>query len=424
MIRRAVLSSFIGNSIEYYDFFVYGMAAALVFGKVFFPTVSPLAATLASFATFSVGFIARPLGGVFFGHLGDTIGRKRTLIITLVVMGSATTLIGLLPTYDQVGVLAPAMLVVLRFAQGFTVGGEWGGAMLMVVESAPMKHRSLLSAIPNLGGPAGQLGSTAMFAVVGLLSPDQMLSWGWRVPFLVSFVLIVFGLYLRFKLDETPVFKYVQADDKKEPVGVPALEVFRHSWDKLLLIMALICAVFVPFFLTTVFAVSYATNQLGISQQPVLTVIMATSVIAFPAHIFFGWLSDRLGRRPIYMFGALVAAASAFPFFYLLQTGNFWLMALGYIVLINVAHNSMNSVYPALFTELFGAKTRYSGASIGVQLGAVVAGGFTPFIAKALSAMDNNQWTLVAAYTVGACLISAVAAYIVPETSKRVLTDY
>jgi metabolite-proton symporter len=417
------LSSFIGNSIEYYDFFVYGLAAALVFGKVFFPTVSPLAQTLASFATFGVGFIARPLGGVLFGHLGDTIGRKRTLVITLVVMGGATTLIGVLPTYEQVGVLAPALLVLLRFLQGLSVGGEWGGAMLVVVENAPANHRGLLSAIPNTGGPAGQLGGTAMFALLGLLPQDQMLSWGWRIPFLISFILVLFGLYLRFKIDETPVFKQVQVNRDTERPEIPAMEVLRNSWRAVLLIMVMIFAVFVPFFMTTVFAVSYATNQLGVSQQTLLGVILATCVIAFPVHCLFGWMSDKVGRRPIYIFGALFAAAAAFPFFYLLESGNFWLMALGYILLINVAHNSMNSVYPAFFTELFGARTRYSGASIGLQIGAVFAGGFTPFIAKALTAMDANRWTLVAVYVTVVCLASAVAAYIAPETSKRVLTD-
>ncbi|MDR3437804.1 MFS transporter [Telmatospirillum sp.] len=423
MVTRVVLSSFVGNSIEYYDFFVYGLAAALVFGKVFFPTVSPLAATLASFATFGVGFVARPLGGVFFGHLGDTIGRKRTLVITLLVMGTATALIGFLPTYGQVGVLAPVLLVLLRFLQGFAVGGEWGGAMLMVVESAPAKHRGLLSALPNTGGFSGQLGGTAIFALLGFLPQDQMLSWGWRIPFLISFVLVLFGLYLRNKLDETPVFKEIQSHDKGKRVEFPAMEVLRNSWRTLLLITALVFAIFVPFFLTTVFAVSYATTQLGIPQQTLLGVILMTCVLAFPSHCLFGWLSDKVGRRPIYIFGSLLAAISAFPFFYLLESGNFVLMTLGYVLLINVAHNSMNAVEPALFTELFGARTRYSGASMGLQLGAVVAGGFTPFIAKGLTALDGNRWTLVAAYVVVSCLISAVAAYIAPETSKRILTD-
>lgn len=423
-IIRVVASSFIGNTIEFYDFLVYGLAAALVFGKLFFPNSTPLAAVLASFATFGVGFVARPLGGIFFGHLGDTVGRKTTLVITLVGMGTATALIGLLPTYEQVGVLAPVLLVVLRFLQGFAVGGEWGGAMLMVVENAPANRRGFLSSWPQTGGFSGQLLATGAFALVNLLPEHDIITWGWRLPFLASAVLVVFGLYLRAKLDETAVFKDTKAHaTPKEEKRAPFFEVLRHSWGSLILIMLLRFAESVPFFLVTVFAVSYATGQLGVDKQTLLNVIMVTCVIAFPMHGLFGAISDKVGRRPVYIFGAIMAAISAFPFFYLLQTGNFLLITLGYVMLINVAHNSINAVQPAFFTELFGAKVRYSGASIGHQMGAIVAGGATPFVAKALSAADNNGWTLVAAYVVCGALVAAIAAYFGPETSKRVLTD-
>ncbi|MDR3437039.1 MFS transporter [Telmatospirillum sp.] len=422
-MMKVVASSFIGNTIEFYDFLVYGLAAALVFGKLFFPNSTPLAAVLASFATFGVGFIARPLGGIFFGHLGDTVGRKTTLVITLVGMGTATAMIGLLPTYEQVGVLAPIMLVVLRFLQGFAVGGEWGGAMLMVVENAPANRRGFFSSWPQTGGFSGQLLATGAFSLIALLPDDQLISWGWRLPFLASAVLVVFGLYLRSKLDETAVFKEAKAHSKpKEKQRAPFFEVVRHSWRSLVLIMLLRFAESVPFFLVTVFAVSYATGQLGVDKQTLLSVIMLTCVIAFPMHGLFGALSDKIGRRPVYIFGAVMAAVSAFPFFYLLQTGNFWLITLGYVLLINVAHNSINAVQPAFFTELFGANVRYSGASIGHQLGAIVAGGATPFIAKALSAADNNGWTLVASYVVAGAVVAALAAYFGPETSKRDLT--
>ncbi len=420
-ITKIVVSSFIGNTIEYYDFLAYGLAAALVFGRVFFPTMTPLLGLLASFATFGVGFLARPLGGVVFGHLGDTIGRKRTLIITLVGMGAATCLIGVLPTYGQVGVLAPILLVLLRFLQGFAVGGEWGGAMLMVVESAPANRRGFFSAWPQTGGFSAQLLATGAFALVGLLPEDQLMSWGWRLPFLLSGLLVAVGLYMRRQLDETPVFQETQA--RHEQSRSPVTEVIRTSWRNLLLIMVLRFAESVPFFLTTVFAVSYATGQLGVPKQTMLGVIMFCCVLAFPMHGLFGALSDRIGRRPVYIFGALMAAACAFPFFYLLQSGSFFLMVLGYVLLINIAHNSINAVQPAFFTELFGARVRYSGASIGAQLGSIVAGGFTPFIAKGLSAADNNGWTFVAGYVVIAALTSAIAAYIGPETSRRALSD-
>ncbi|HXP98287.1 MAG TPA: MFS transporter, partial [Telmatospirillum sp.] len=274
-------------------------------------------------------------------------------------------------------------------------------------------------------GFSGQLLATGAFSLIAFLPDDQLMSWGWRLPFLASGILVAFGLYLRSKLDETEVFKQtlaeVKTDKKKE--SAPVVQVFRDSWRSIVLIMLLRFAESVPFFLVTVFAVSYATGQLAIPKQTLLSVIMVTCVIAFPMHGFFGWMSDKVGRRPIYIFGALFAAAAAFPFFSLLQSGNMTLIVLGYFLLINVAHNAINAVQPAFFTELFGAKVRYSGASIGHQLGSIVAGGSTPFIAKALSAADNNGWTYVAAYVVIAALVSAAAAYFGPETSKRNLAD-
>jgi MFS family permease len=293
-----------------------------------------------------------------------------------------------------------------------------------VVENAPANRRGFLSAWPQTGGFSGQLLATGAFALVGMLSEEQLISWGWRLPFLASSVLVIFGLYLRSKLDETAIFKERQAHARKqEKAPAPFFEVIRHSWRNLVLIMLLRFAESVPFFLVTVFAVSYATGQLGISRTSLLGVIMLTCVIAFPMHGIFGAISDRIGRRPVYIFGAVMAAVSAFPFFYLLQTGNWMLIALGYILLINIAHNSINAVQPAFFTELFGAKVRYSGASIGHQLGAIVAGGATPFVAKALSAADNNGWTYVAAYVVAGAVVSTLAAYFGPETSKRNLAE-
>ncbi|HBR4785339.1 TPA: MHS family MFS transporter [Klebsiella pneumoniae] len=424
-IRRVVVSSWVGNTIEYYDFLLYGLASALVFSKIFFPNVSPLTAMLASFATFGVGFIARPLGGVFFGHMGDTLGRKITLLITLGGMGTATFLIGCLPSYDSIGIWAPILLVVLRFVQGFLVGGEWGGAMLMVVESAPANRRGFLGSIPQTGGFSGQLLATGIFALITQLPEEQLLSWGWRIPFMLSVVLVLVGLYMRRRLDETPVFQEVQKQNAEKVVQKeesPVTKVVREQWRSILLIMVLRFAESVPFFMATVFAVSYATTQLGVDKQTMLNVIMATCVLAFPMHMLFGALSDKVGRRPLYIFGALCAAVMAFPFFWLLESGSFVLMVLSYILLINIAHNSINAVQPSFFTELFGPKVRYSGASIGAQLGAIVAGGFTPFIAKGLTAIDHNDWMLVAGYVVIAALVAAYAAWRAPETSKRDLT--
>lgn len=426
-IRRVVISSWIGNTIEYYDFLLYGLASALVFSKIFFPNVSPVAGLLASFATFGVGFVARPLGGIFFGHMGDTLGRKITLMITLGGMGTATFLVGCLPSYDAIGIWSPLLLVIIRFIQGFLVGGEWGGAMLMVVESAPKNRRGVLGSIPQTGGFSGQLLATGVFAIMMMLPEDQLLSWGWRVPFMLSVALVLVGMYMRRRLDETPVFQEVQrqqkhTSQKKQKAESPVVEVVRKQWRSILLIMVLRFAESVPFFMCTVFAVSYATGTLGVEKQTMLGVIMATCVLAFPMHALFGAISDKVGRRPVYIFGALCAAVMAFPFFWLLESDSFILMVIGYVLLINIAHNSINSVQPSFFTELFGPKVRYSGASIGAQLGAIVAGGFTPFIAKGLTALDNNNWTLVATYVVIAALVAAYAAWKAPETSNRDLT--
>ncbi|EBQ2381397.1 MHS family MFS transporter [Salmonella enterica] len=369
-IRRVVVSAWIGNSIEYYDFLLYGLASALVFGPLFFPGASPLTATLSSFASFGVGFISRPLGALFFGNRGDTLGRKNTLLITLGGMGAVTFLIGCLPSYASIGALAPALLVILRFLQGFMVGGEWGGAMLMVVEYAAGKHRGRLSALSQTGGLTGQLLATGVFIVVTQLPKEALLSWGWRIPFLLSALLVLPGLYMRHRLDETPVFrafkKQQAINHRQQREERPVVKVVREQWRSILLIIILRFAESVPFFLATVFA--------------------------------------------------LFVAAMAFPFFWLLESRSLILMTMGYVLLINIGHNSLNAVQPSFFAGLFHPPVRYSGSSIGAQLGAVVAGGFTPFIAKALSAVYDNSWTLVAGYVVLTALASAFAAKIAPET--------
>ncbi|MCQ2011396.1 MAG: MFS transporter [Sporolactobacillus sp.] len=424
-LRKVIISSWIGNTIEFYDFLVYGLAAALVFNTIFFPNISALAGTLAAFATFGVGFIARPLGGAFFGHYGDTLGRKKALVITLLGMGAATMLVGILPTYQQVGIMAPILLVLLRFMQGFVVGGEWGGAMLYVVESASPSRRGLAGALPQTGGFSGQLLATGMFALVTMLNREQLLSWGWRIPFLFSGVLVAVGLYMRIHLEETPVFEKLKKKEKIEKSGLqvvqksPVFRVVKKGWKKLLTIMVLRFAESVPFFLATVFAVSYATEQLGVSNGMMLSVVMLTCVIAFPAHALFGYISDKIGRRPVYIFGALFAAAFVFPFFYLVESGSFALLMLAYFLFINVGHNSINAVQPAFFTEMFGPSVRYSGASIGAQLGAIVAGGFTPFIAKWLTAVDGDQWYYLAFYVMIVSLLSASAAFLTSETINK-----
>ena len=417
---KVAIASWIGNSIEYYDFAVYGTAAALVFNKLFFPSLSPIIGTLAAFATFGVGFIARPLGGAFFGNLGDKIGRKPVLVVTILLMGIATFLIGVLPPYSSIGILAPILLVLLRLAQGFGVGGEWGGAMTMVIEHAPAGKRGFYGSWPQTGGFTSLLLSSAIFALLTLMPKAAFLAWGWRIPFLVSIILVGIGLYIRTKIDETPVF-----DEVKETGTVdksPFLDVIRTQYKSILSVIFLGFAVFVPYYVLNVFALSYGTQQLHISQSTMLTGIIIASVIAFPAHLLWGALSDRIGRRPVYMIGAFLAVVLAFPFFWILGTGVPVLIWLGYVMYINFSHNSMNAVQPAFFTERFSARVRYSGASLGQQLGAAIGGGFAPFIAAALVAASGGSWTYVAIFMVVAGLLSLVAAYFAQETYKRDLS--
>lgn len=316
-----------------------------------------MTATLSSFASFGVGFISRPLGALFFGNRGDTLGRKNTLLITLGGMGAVTFLIGCLPSYASIGALAPALLVILRFLQGFMVGGEWGGAMLMVVEYAAGKHRGRLSALSQTGGLTGQLLATGVFIVVTQLPQEALLSWGWRIPFLLSALLVLPGLYMRHRLDETPVFrafkKQQAINHRQQREERPVVKVVREQWRSILLIIILRFAESVPFFLATVFAVSWATTQLGIASLTILYIVMFTCLLAYPMHVLFGIMSDRRGCRQVYIFGALFVAAMAFPFFWLLESRSLILMTMGYVLLINIGHNSLNAVQPSFSPDCF-----------------------------------------------------------------------
>ena len=421
---KVTASSFLGNTLEYYDFLVYGTAAAVVFPKVFFPEAGGFVGTLAAFGTFAVGFVARPLGGLFFGRLGDLRGRKSTLLVTLTVMGLSTILIGLLPGYGSIGVLAPAALVLLRLAQGFAVGGEWGGAMIIVLESAPPGRRGFFSAWPNTGGFSAQILITGVFAYVYTLPQDQLLSWGWRVPFLLSAVILVVTFWMRLALRESPVFTEAVAgpDDAAQPPPGPIRTMFRDDWRNLLLIVGLRFAESVPYFLLTVFALSYGSSALGLDKNLLNSAIMVASVIAFVSHGVFALISDRIGRRPVYFFGAAVVFVMAFPFFGLLQSGSFALITLGYVLVLNVGHNAINAIQPAFFAELFPADRRYTGAAGGREIASILAGGLTPFIATALAGPGGARWPLVAGYVMLGALITMLAVWKAPETFRRDLT--
>jgi MFS family permease len=420
---KVTASSFLGNTLEYYDFLVYGTAAAVVFPQVFFPDSSGFVATLAAFGTFAVGFLARPLGGLFFGRRGDMHGRKSTLLVTLTVMGVSTILIGLLPGYAAIGIWAPLLLVVLRLAQGFAVGGEWGGSMIIVLESAPPNRRGFFTAWPNTGGFSAQILITLSFAWVYTLPEADLLSWGWRVPFLLSAVILVVTFWMRRSLSETPVFTESVAPVAEEP-GKPAatdtiVSTFRDDWRSLLLILGLRFAEALPYFLLTVFALSYGNKAIGIERETLNNAILVVSVLAFVSHGVFAAVSDRVGRRPVYFFGSVVVFAMAFPFFGLLHTGSFLLITLGYVLVLNLGHNAINAVQPAFFAELFPADRRYTGAAAGREIASILAGGLTPFIATALAGPDGTRWPLVAGYVMLGAALSMIAVWKAPETFRR-----
>jgi MHS family shikimate/dehydroshikimate transporter-like MFS transporter len=415
-IRIVALASLIGTTIEWYDFFLYGTAAALVFNRLYFPTFDPLTGTLAAFGTYAVGFVARPIGGIIIGHYGDRIGRKSMLILTLIIMGVATFGIGLLPTYAQIGPWAAVALVVLRLAQGFGVGGEWGGAVLMAVEHAPPGQRGFYGSWPQIGVPAGLLLSTAVFALFARLPEEQFLTWGWRVPFLLSILLVGVGLIIRVRILETPAFARVK--EAGTEARRPIVELLRTHRKEVLLAMGARFAENGAFYIYTVFVLVYGTQKVGIDRQTVLNGILIAAACALVAIPLWGALSDRLGRRPVYLFGACVTALFAYPLFWLLDTGSTPLVWLALVVALVFAHAPMYGPQAAFLSELFGTRVRYSGASLGSQLSSVVAGGLSPFIATALLPYGRGA---LASYLIAMALVTIVAVLIASETRHQTI---
>jgi len=405
------LASFAGTTIEWYDFFLYGTAAALVFNEVFFPTFAPQAGILAAYGTYAVGFVARPLGGIVIGHFGDRIGRKSMLVVTLVMMGTATFLIGLLPTYHQIGLWAAVLLIALRIVQGFGVGGEWGGAVLMAVEHAPPGARGFYGSWPQMGVPAGLLLATAVFSFVSRLPQDRFLSWGWRIPFLLSIVLIAIGLFIRLSILETPAFTKVK--ESRREVRLPVLEVIRRYPRELLLAAGARVAENGSFYIYSVFSLTYATQYVHVDRSVVLNAILFASACDAMIIPLYGALSDRIGRRPVYLFGAVMTALLAFPFFWLIGTGSVWSIRLAMLSVFLFSHAAMYAPQAAFLSELFGTHVRYSGASLGSQLASVVAGGLAPLIATAL----------IASYGAGAVALYIVAMAVVTIVSVLAATE-
>jgi MHS family shikimate/dehydroshikimate transporter-like MFS transporter len=416
-LRQVALASFIGTAIEWYDFFLYGTAAALIFNELFFPTAEPTVGTLAAFATFGVGFAARPVGGIIFGHFGDRVGRKSMLVISLLIMGIATAAIGILPSYASIGIAAPILLVVLRLLQGIGVGGEWGGAVLMSVEHAPKGKRGLYGSFPQMGVPAGLFLSTVIFAVMQAATTEQQFTaWGWRIPFLFSILLVGVGLFIRMRLMESPAFQRVKDSGTEAPK--PIVDVVKTHPREVLVAMGMRMAENGIFYVYTVFVLAYAEEHLKLGKSTMLTGVAIAAAIGLFTIPLWGRLSDHYGRKKLYMAGAVFSTLFCFPFFALVDTKETVLVWLAIVLGINVGHDLMYGPQAAYYSELFGTRVRYSGASLGYQLASVLSGGFAPLIAAALLAANGGSPTLVAAYMVVLGVITIVATAFARETYR------
>ncbi|GAF42181.1 shikimate transporter [Rhodococcus wratislaviensis NBRC 100605] len=427
--RRAALSSFVGAVIDWYDFLLYGLVAALVFNSEFFPNVSPAIGTLAAFATFGVGFLFRPLGGVVFGHYGDRIGRKRMLILTVLIMGTSTALIGLLPSFGSIGWWAPVLLVTLRAIQGFAVGGEWGGAALMAVESAPPKKKAFYSSGVQVGYSVGLILATGFVMLMSNLTTEDAFSqWGWRVPFVASVVLVGIGLWIRAGVQESPEFvekveKIEEEQTTQDKKRIPLVEALRNHPKAFLQIIGLRFAELFSMYIVTTFALSYSTQELGMERNFMLNVGLLVGAVGIGTIPLFAWLSDKHGRRRVYILGALIGAVCAFPFFVFLENGSMIGTVILAVLLVNISHDMVVSVQQPLFTEMFGAEYRYSGAGVGYQVASAIGGGFTPFIAAALVTASGGSWHLVAVYLAGGCIVSALIAWRLQPDSSADTSD-
>jgi MFS family permease len=409
MPRKAALAAWIGSALEYYDFFIYGTAAALVFNKVFFPASSPATGTLLALATFGVGYLARPVGAFILGHVGDRFGRKRVLVFTLLLMGVATFAVGCLPTYGTVGVLAPILLVLLRLLQGLSASGEQAGANSMSLEHAPERRRAYFTSFTLSGTQAGQILATAIFLPVAALPADQLLTWGWRVPFWCSAAVVVVGFVIRRKLDETPVF------ERTEVAKLPVAVLFRDHWADVLrvVVAATIASVSTIF---TVYALSYAVNTIGLARTPMLWVGVLANIVALAAIPLLAGLADRVGRKPVFITGCLLCGVLIFPYLWSISIGSYALLFVLGIALFGVAYSGVNGVWPSLYGEMFTARVRLSGMAIGTQIGFAVAG-FAPSVVAAIGSAKED-WLGVAIFTAAVCVVAALAAATARETHR------
>ncbi|GII26246.1 MFS transporter [Planosporangium mesophilum] len=412
--RKAALAAWIGSALEYYDFFIYGTAAALVFGQIFFPKSAPATGTLLALATFGVGYLARPVGAFILGHVGDKFGRKRVLVFTLILMGVSTFLVGCLPTYNQLGAAAPALLVALRLLQGLSAAGEQASANSMTLEHSPQHRRGYYTSFTLNGTQAGQLLATAIFLPIAALPKEQLLSWGWRVPFWLSAVVAIVGLVIRRKLEETPVFQ--QAVENNAVAKLPLAVLFRDHWaDVLRVVAAAVIASVSTIF--TVYALSYAVNTVGLNRSTMLWVGVLANAVALLAIPLWAMLSDRIGRKPVFMTGAVGCAVLIFAYLWSISSANYALIFFFGVLMLGVVYSAANGIWPSLYGEMFSTRVRLSGMAIGTQIGFAI-GGFSPSIATALAGPKGDNWMAVALFTAALCAIPTIAVATARETYK------
>ncbi len=426
-MQKVALTSLAGTSIEWYDFFLYGAAAALVFPTVFFGDTTPSTALILSLLTFAAGFIARPIGGIIFGHYGDRVGRKKTLVVALVLMGISSTLIGLLPTYAMIGVIAPILLTSLRFAQGLAIGGQWGGAMLLVTESAPPSQRGYYGAFAQAGAPLGVLlANLALILTSSILSEESFFSWGWRIPFLASAILILISMYIQLNLEDTKAFKDLQAERGNQEVKYssikksPIIEAIKKYPARIALAAGAFLSIQVTFYILVAFLLAYGVSSAEISRDSMLAAVLIASAIMVPSQFLFSSYSDKYGRKGIFMMGAILTGLWAYAIFPLVDTGNFWLVVLA-ITLGLIFVGMMYGPQAAFFTELFSTDVRYSGATLGYQFGAILGGAFAPTIAAFLWNDFGIFW--VSVYISFASLLTLLSVMALTETYQTNLND-
>ncbi|SFW88685.1 MFS transporter [Amycolatopsis australiensis] len=412
--RRAVVASMVGTTVEYYDFLVYGVAASLVFGKLFFPQVEPAAGVLLSLSTFAIAFLMRPIGAAVFGNLGDRIGRKRVLFVTMMLMGVGTVAIGLLPTYHRIGVLAPVLLVLCRLLQGLALGGEQAGGFLMSIESSSQKRRGLAGAFVNSGAGWGLLLANLLFLLLGRLPGDAFLSWGWRLPFLLSAVLVIVGLYIRFRLEESPEF--VRVENARAVKRVPLFDAVKRGWKPMILVMLCCLGTHVNFYVVTVYSLTYGTGVLHQPKTTLLSILLILTAVYIFSTPFFGVLADRFGARRTFVVSAIALVLTPFAFYPLLGTGSYLPMVAGGLLLF-LAVSANSAAEPTFFAHAFPASIRYSAMAVAYGVGAVIGGSFAPLISAALFTASGS-WTTIALYNGGAALVSVVAGLLLREHRK------